>query len=260
MKILAIIQARCNSSRLEKKVLRDIVDGCTSLDYVLTTLKNVEQLDEVVIATSVSPEDDALVDKYGSQYAICRGAEYDVLDRFCSVIESYHPEHIVRVVSDNPFMPHEPIDILISSHVENNSAYSSYTLAGKNTMLCSLGLFAEVVSARTLLELNASLAKDDPYREHVTLSIYKDKQDESVNYLEAAETYVTANNQGVRLTLDTPEDLNHLRAIAQTFELLPGVNEQSVLNVLKSKYLIKLIADMRTESGKTKNSKTYEKV
>ena len=255
MKTLAIIQARTNSTRLDKKILRDIYAGYTSLDYILATLKKVERLDGIVIATSTSPSDDELVNKYQDNYNVHRGDEHDVLARFCSVIQTYKPDHIVRVVSDNPFMPFEPIDALIRSHIDSN--YSSYTLSGINTMLCSLGLFVEVVAAKALLQLNARLEKNHPYREHVTLAIYKDKSNQEINYLEADDAYVKAHNQGVRLTLDTPEDLSTLRFIARKFKLEPGVSEASIHSVIRSRYISNIVKHMKAESGKAKNSKAY---
>ena len=59
MKVVAIVQARMNSSRLQGKVLAD-VHGRTMLQCLLDRVKSVKEIDEIVVATSESTEDDVL--------------------------------------------------------------------------------------------------------------------------------------------------------------------------------------------------------
>ena len=56
MKFLAIIQARCGSSRLPAKVLKDLC-GKTALERVIDRVKKSKYMDEVIVATTINKED-----------------------------------------------------------------------------------------------------------------------------------------------------------------------------------------------------------
>lgn len=52
MKYLVLIQARCGSSRLPNKVLKNIA-GKTDLQWVLERVKRSKKIDEVMVITSI---------------------------------------------------------------------------------------------------------------------------------------------------------------------------------------------------------------
>ena len=51
MKIVSIIQARMNSSRLPGKVLLK-VDGKNMIDYLIKRVRKLKNIDEIVISTT----------------------------------------------------------------------------------------------------------------------------------------------------------------------------------------------------------------
>jgi len=61
MKVVAIIQARTGSTRLPGKVLLDLV-GEPMLARDVNRLSRSEMLDKVIVATTVEPADDVIVD------------------------------------------------------------------------------------------------------------------------------------------------------------------------------------------------------
>ena len=61
MKIAAIVQARMGSSRLPGKVLKDL-GGATVLDRVLNRLGRSRLIQESLVATTIEPADDAIVE------------------------------------------------------------------------------------------------------------------------------------------------------------------------------------------------------
>ena len=81
MKYLAIIQARCGSSRLPGKVLKDIA-GKTALEQMLDRVSKSKYVDEVTVATTFHREDLPIVQLVsGLGYRVFVGSSDDVLDR-----------------------------------------------------------------------------------------------------------------------------------------------------------------------------------
>ena len=62
-RVVAIIQARMGSTRLPGKVMEDI-GGETMLARVIGRTKRAQLLHEVVVATTVNPEDEVIVDDF----------------------------------------------------------------------------------------------------------------------------------------------------------------------------------------------------
>ena len=54
------IEARMNSSRLPGKVMKK-VNGKSMLEYMVSRVKKVPNINKIVIATSINSEDDAIV-------------------------------------------------------------------------------------------------------------------------------------------------------------------------------------------------------
>ena len=60
MKIIAIITARSDSSRLRRKVLIPIHKNLNSLDIIYNRLKQSKKLDDIIMATSNEINDDEI--------------------------------------------------------------------------------------------------------------------------------------------------------------------------------------------------------
>ena len=92
MKFLAIIQARCGSSRLPSKVLKDLC-GKTALEHVIERVKRSKYVDEVMVATTIHPEDLPVVQLVsGMGTRVFAGSSQDVLDRYYQAAKLIHPE------------------------------------------------------------------------------------------------------------------------------------------------------------------------
>src|SRR5262245_42478691 len=97
MNIVAIIQARCGSSRLPNKVLMDIV-GQPMFGRVVQRARQAQTLTEVVLATSTDQRDDplaALSMRLGVRF--WRGSENDVLSRFLGAAHAFNADVVVRL-------------------------------------------------------------------------------------------------------------------------------------------------------------------
>src|SRR5262245_46570335 len=114
MRTIAIVQARMGSTRLPGKVLRDLC-GATMLAQCVSRLQRARSLDEVVIATSYGPEDDAVVDEgHRIGVRVHRGSAHDVLARYHGAARITDADAIVRVTSDCPLIDPEVVDRVVA--------------------------------------------------------------------------------------------------------------------------------------------------
>jgi spore coat polysaccharide biosynthesis protein SpsF len=191
-------------------------------------LRQIERLgksrliDELVVATSVDPTDDSLVELLSSAgIQVRRGPLDDVVARFNAVLSDFPAQHIVRLTADCPLADPEVIDKVIGSHLSSNSDYSSNTLR----LTYPDGLDAECVSADAFARLSAfDLTVRE--REHVTLGIYERPAQFSLNSV-TQET----NWSHLRWTVDVPDDLTFVRAIYD--RLYDGDNDFGQESILR---------------------------
>ena len=116
------------STRLPGKVLMDL-GGQTVLARGVRRLRRASLIQQVVIATTDSPKDDAIVhecNRLGVVYF--RGSEEDVLDRYYRTAEATGADAVVRVTSDCPLIDPEISDKVIRAFLERQSDYASNTL------------------------------------------------------------------------------------------------------------------------------------
>lgn len=196
MKTLAIIQARCGSSRLPSKVLADI-GGRTMLERVVERARGAQRLDRVVIATTVEPTDDAIADlAMVLGLGIFRGSEDDVLDRYRGAAHCFGADVIVRLTSDCPLLDGAVIDRVIAA-LEDGVDYASNT-----TVRCyPRGLDTEAFTADAL-ESAWNEATEPFQRIHVTPFFYQQPERFRLRSVTTDGDY-----SHHRWTVDTPEDL-----------------------------------------------------
>lgn len=206
--ILGVVQARMGSSRLPGKVLADL-GGRPVVERVLSRLKASELVDEVVIATSTAPADDALEDwARSSGTRVVRGDEFDVLDRFHSALGEFPgAEHLVRVTGDCPLIDPELVDEVIRLHLRTGADFSANRLPPPAHRTTPVGLDVEV-ARRGALETAWRVAQEPADREHVMPFLYREPGRFRVRISDMAEDL-----SGYRWTVDTPEDLAAVRAI-----------------------------------------------
>src|SRR6201994_684696 len=122
-RIVAIIQARMGSTRFPGKVLKPVV-GKPLLWHIVHRLKASRLIEEIAIATTTNPLDEAIVEWGAAEgVAVVRGPEDDVLARFARAAELLDADIVVRVSSDAPFLDARFIDHLIASMIEQGGDY-----------------------------------------------------------------------------------------------------------------------------------------
>lgn len=128
-KIVILLQARMGSSRLPSKVMIDIC-GQPVIWHIVNRLKTVPEADEVVVATSVNPENKVLEELCRNKDIACfRGSENEVLDRFYNASQYYKADIIVRVTGDCPLIDPGSISMAIRAFLEADGAFDYIALA-----------------------------------------------------------------------------------------------------------------------------------
>jgi spore coat polysaccharide biosynthesis protein SpsF (cytidylyltransferase family) len=195
-----VLQARMGSTRLPGKSLA-IVGRQSVLAHCIERLRAASGM-RVVVATTTHPQDDC-VEQEGRRCAVdvFRGAEHDVLARFLMVASALGLGDLVRATADNPAVdidaPRRVLDLRRRTGADHVVEYG-----------LPYGTAVEAVSVAALTR-SADLTQEAHDREHVTTFIRRDARFVAVSAI--APTAV--RRPGLRLTIDTPDDLEWVRRV-----------------------------------------------
>jgi glutamate-1-semialdehyde 2,1-aminomutase len=206
MKIIAVIQARMGSVRFPKKVMRPIM-GIPTIELLLARLSKSRKIAQIVLATSDNPINLPLVDHVSKLgYAVYRGSEDDVLDRYYCAAKEHDPDAVIRITGDCPLIDAEVVDQVIALYEEPGVNYAS------NTMPPTFpnGLDTSIFDFSALEDAWEN-AKDPFEREHVTPYMKKNKKLIKRNLLWSEDCSLE------RWTIDEPEDFEVVNAIFENF-------------------------------------------
>jgi spore coat polysaccharide biosynthesis protein SpsF len=194
-----------SSTRLPGKVLADL-GGRPVLEWVVSRLRDSRELADVVVATSDEAGDDPVADAAPTR--VVRGPLEDVLARYALAARELDSEGLVRITADCPLIDPAVVDEVVREWRTSDADYVANVIEPRTY---PVGMDTEVVTAAALLAADAE-ATDDYDREHVTPFVRSRPE----RFPQRAVTMYPPQVD-VRLTLDTPEDLEHLRAVvAQT--------------------------------------------
>lgn len=166
------------STRLPGKVMADL-GGRPILDWVITAAKNAKLVDQVWVATDFkSPE---VVDYCSGRCECFMGSEDDVLSRFKAIAEMTEADLLVRLTADCPLLDPGLIDRCIE-------------IRGASTEQWPDGMDVQCF-APVLLENGDT--------EHVV----------PVDHPFPQVPNPFGNRRHIRMTVDTPEDLQRVREL-----------------------------------------------
>lgn len=195
----AFIQARTTSSRLPKKVLKEIPEnsGLTILDHIYGRLLQILPAANIVY---LIPDTDIELEEFLKKrnYQYHKGSESDVRERFILAAERFNAENIIRLTGDNPFIDIEHIELLI-----NTLTGSNYDIASFKDL--PIGTGVEVFT-------RASLLKEPPeglldrHREHVSLHIKESASSKFYKFDSLLTAEEKAKLPFMRITIDEEPD------------------------------------------------------
>ena len=225
--VVAVIQARMGSSRLPGKVLMPVA-GKPLLWHILHRLKQCRTVDAAAVATSTDQRDDAIAQFCADAGVVCiRGPLHDVLERYRLAATETGAQTLLRVTGDAPLIDPGLIDYLVSSMTESEADFVQFAPG----ILCAHE-GVDVFSRAALDWLTTHAADHEIAREHVT-SYFKSFP----NFVATAHipAYGPLARQTHRLSVDTPEDLERLRAVYERLKAPAGeISLVAVLHLLET--------------------------
>ena len=232
MKYLAMIQARCGSTRLPNKVLMDLC-GKPALQRMIERVRLSGRVDEVLVVTSIEKNNLPIL-KLCSQLGVRVGvgAENDVLDRFYQTAKLLKPEYVIRLTADCPCFDGGLLDLAIED-MDEDADY-----CGMVNESFADGLDLEIIKF-SALEKAWRESRHSFEREHVTQYIIRHPEMFKVQNFESPIGYFGNH----RWTVDEQEDFEVVESIYKHF-LEAGndkFNYQDILDFLEENPEIKNI-------------------
>jgi len=208
MRVKAVIAARMGSTRLERKMLRDL-HGIPLLGHSVRRalwLPEITETEDIVLAIPESPENDVLAE-FGHMLDlnVFRGSEENVLSRIIGAADIVNADVIYRITPDNPLI--DP-GVVTETFREFNSGVWDYA-AMEDT---PLGTAAEIVRVSALKEAQnlAAESGNEKFLEHPTLALYDNSDLFRMKLIPCPEKW---QRPGWRFTVDTEADFSFVKSI-----------------------------------------------
>lgn len=201
--MICIIQARTNSQRLPKKVLKKI-GKVSILQRLINSLKKIKKIKKFVIATTKNKGDLKIIQiSKKNKINYFQGDEKNVASRYYEILKNTKFKYFLRVSGDSPFLDYKIINKLI--RIKNKSDYDIITNVFKRSY--PKGQSVEIIKTSTFLN-NFKNLKSHHDLEHVTSFFYKNyKRFKIYNHTNKV------NFSKINLSIDTEEDLFKVKKI-----------------------------------------------
>ena len=206
MKYLVLIQARCGSTRLPNKVLKELC-GKPALEQMIRRVQKSKRVDEVMVITSIEKANLPILNlcsELGVRVGV--GSEDDVLDRYYQTAKLLKPEYVIRLTADCPCFDDELMNLAIEQ-LEPDRDY-----CGMISESFADGLDLEIIKFEALKKAWKE-AKHTFEREHVTQYIVKRPEIFKLQNFESPIGYFGNH----RWTVDEPEDFELVSLVYDHF-------------------------------------------
>ncbi|GDY12606.1 spore coat protein [Planctomycetota bacterium] len=197
-RVVAIIQARMGSTRLPGKVLKPLA-GAPMLHRVVERALRIPAVNEVVVATSVLPEESPIVAWCAGHGVRCvRGSADDVLSRYHLAAAESQADWVIRITSDCPLLSPAVSAFVLGAALAGGCDYASNC----HRRTFPRGLDTEVFT-RAALDQAAAEAVEPSEREHVTPFIWR-----RPDRYRLRDVWQPDDRSHLRWTVDTPSDFD----------------------------------------------------
>ncbi len=238
MKYLVMIQARCGSTRLPNKILKELC-GKPSLQWMIERVQKSKVIDEVMVVTSIEKENLKVLKLCADMgVRVFAGSEEDVLDRYYQCARLIKPEYVIRLTADCPCFDSALLDDALVQ-IEKDTDYM-----GMLSQTFADGLDIQIIKY-SALEKSWHEAIHSFEREHVTQYVIRHPE------LFKLQDYVSPIGYfgDQRWTVDESEDFEVVEHIYNHFivecgmeyfgykDILNYMNEHPAIRAINSKYL-----------------------
>lgn len=210
-KVVVIIQARMNSTRLPGKLAMYLF-GKPLLIRVIERINIAKSVDDIVVATSQNPLDDVtekIVNNYYSDIVHCfRGSEENVLERVYFAALKYNADIVVRVTADNPLTDGRFIDELVDELISNELDYCAFH---RDSIPLGSGVEVFTFNSLKMAFFNAERSYD---KEHVTPYIINHSQ--KVKFKESPKHRFSRTD--ISVTVDELKDYEKIFSVYDHFK------------------------------------------
>ena len=202
MKISGLVQARMGSVRLPGKVMKKIV-GKPLIGHIFDRLKKVSGLENIILATTIDPQNDELVCYAKKQNILIyrHTEEDDIIARLYEAAELYKADAILKVNADCPLVDPIHLDIAIKLYKEAKEPIDIASNKIKKTF--PEGYSYELVSIEALKWCNDNLDKPIERELAILWIINNSKQFPNRLIIENIKDYSEFG-----FTVDTKEDFD----------------------------------------------------
>lgn len=218
-----VIACRMKSSRLPLKSIKKI-GSLSAVEHCIKNCLRFENIDKVILATSVLEQDEILKNYcYSEEVIFFQGDPDNVIRRYVDVADQYNLDVVVRVTADCPFVSNEICHILLNSHFQIGA---DFTKASNDV----IGTSVEIISVKSLKKILRKNC-DTSLTEYMTYYFINNPHVFHLNIIPLPNNLTS--NKNLRLTLDYEDDLVMLNKISDAFRIEDNIPLDKLLRYLE---------------------------
>ena len=230
MKFHIYIQARVNSTRFPKKILKKI-DGKTVFEILVKRLKLVSNSEIFLITGSHLLNNELIDEAEKMNISYFSGDENNILNRFYNASQKFSTQNIIRITGDCPLIDFE----LVNEATKIFSQQKIDLLLNYIPRTYPHGFDFEIFTAN-VLENSRNNVYNKYDDENLFLSTFMNPVHQMIKSKNLVHYKMKNNidNSNIRLTLDHLDDLKLISSIYQKLHKRnPNFTSSDILNLLK---------------------------
>ena len=224
-----IVQARKNSQRFPRKILKKIHGKYKIIDFLLKRIRKTKGVDYFILAVPGKDKKVFYNIAKKNNFEIETGPENNVLKRFYKIAKKYKLDNIIRCTSDSPLMDKAIIEKSLKIFKKKKVDYLNNII----TPSYPLGIHVEIFNFNSLSRA-FRFTKKSEHQEHVTPYIYLNK-----NKFKIFTLINKKNLSNYRFSIDYSSDLIYLKKLIKKSKKGIYVSYQEIIETIKNNPNIK---------------------
>lgn len=215
------IPVRLSSTRFPRKAIKKL-DGKTCLEYLINRIKQIKNVDLIVLCTTTELIDDKLEELAEKLNIECfRGSKNDILKRYLDASEQFKVDLIINVDGDDIFCELDFIEITLNEMTKMKNDI----IIWKNMPIGTTPIGIKVDAIKKICSV-----KDVNNTDTGWLRLFTKTHMFKVKYLTSYDPEKLHPN--LRLTLDYPQDLEFFKKILE--KLCEPIRLKDIVKLVKN--------------------------